>query len=231
MINQHAVPSVPDEPATDRFSHFVVGIPLQLEVEGIAHKMASVSVGYVPDKYVIVKHPSPGGGTAFKLLNGSKMVVRYRTDDDSFGFRSQLIGVIREPIKLLFLEYPRFVARCDLRGAKRMASRLPARLLVTRFGFTGYIPGAVHAGGLRDISRSGCCFSTGRESDGASSITLGDKVLLRLHLPGSERPKDIPGETRRIERDGEHTTVGIEFCDGVGKEVLRYVSALEQYEG
>jgi hypothetical protein len=235
MLSEHAVPAVPDEPSADQFSHFAVGIPLQLEVEGSARKMTSVSVGYVPGKCVIVKHPSTGGGISDGLFAGSKVVVRYRIDEDVFGFRSQLIGVTREPIKLLFLDYPRFVARCDLRGARRMPLSLPAQLLVTRFGFTGCIPGSVHAGVLRDISRSGCCFTMGRESDRASSpLALEDKVLLRLQLPGNESQMDIPGEARRIEHDSENSTVGIRFCDGdprVSKEVLRYVSAVEQYDG
>ena len=164
MISRHAVPAVSDESAADQFSHFAVGIPLQLEVEGVGLKVTSVSVGYVPGKCVIVKHPSTGAGISSKLVTASKVRVRYRIDEDVFGFRSQVIGVTYEPIRLLFLDYPRFVARCDLRGAKRMSSCLPARLLVTRFGFTRCIPGSDHAGILRDISKSGCCFTMGRLS-------------------------------------------------------------------
>ena len=230
MAVHESVSAVTDEPAVDPMSHFTVGIPLQLRLEGIPIRLTTTSVGCLPSKCVIVKQPMTAAFSSAELSTGREAIVRYRTGEDIFGFRSQLIGATYEPIKLLFLDYPRFVARCDLRNAKRIPSYLAARLVVTRFGFTGFVPASAREGVICDISRSGCCFRMVSEIDHTFSVGVNDKVFVRVQLPGSAREVEVPGETRRIERDCEMTTIGIKFYErgtGVSQEVLRYVSALE----
>ena len=88
------------------------GTPLQLEIQDVSVKMNSLSVGYVAEKCLIVKYPSTGGfgPVSNKLFKGNKITVRYINDGSVFGFQSELLGVVVDPIRLLFLGPPEKIA-------------------------------------------------------------------------------------------------------------------------
>jgi len=208
------------------------GIPLQIEIDDVAVKMNSVSVGYVAEKCLIIKYPNTGsfGPVSNKLFKGNRITVRYVDDGNVFGFQSELLGVSTDPVRLLFLEYPKTIAHHSLRANKRVGCYLPANLVVTTrrkdFSFQGGIVG--------DISESGCNYCLIKEFPDMPfpDVEVGDDVILSLQLPGTENEVQLPGNVRRIEGNSRKIGVGVQFHDiteGKKKGILNYIATVRRF--
>jgi hypothetical protein len=229
MTNEERALVVEDDQHADQLSHFTVGIPIQLLVKGNRRAISSVSVGCLPGRCIIVKRPAIAGyGAPIDLAIGYEVIVRYSVGDDLFGFRSSVIGATTEPMKLLFLDYPRFVARCDLRAAKRIRACIPAQLTLTRYAFADVIPSSVCHGEVQDISTSGCCFSMDYERGDSNAFKMEDKVLLRIRLREDKNEIPVTGEIRRIEHNREGISLGIKFWKSDSKEIRDFVAAIKE---
>ena len=107
---------------------FPVGIPLQIEIEGISFKMASTSIGYLADRYLVIKYPHHFDIYFENVLQGDKIGVRYLDRGTVFGFESELIADAQN-LSALFISYPLRIVRKDLRRSRRMGCYLPAKVL------------------------------------------------------------------------------------------------------
>ena len=168
-----------------------VGTPLQIEIGDVSLKMSSLSVGCVPEKCLIIKYPATGGfgPVSSKLFKGNRITVRYISNGSAFGFQSELLGVSSDPVRLLFLGYPKLIARHPLRASKRVGCFLPADLVIDCFENKDAVPECFQGGIVEDISESGCnyCMIKDFPDMPFPTIELGDAVTLSLRLPGTER--------------------------------------------
>ena len=212
-----------------------VGTPLQIEIQDVSVKMSSISVGYVPDKCLIITYPNTGsfGSISNKLFKGNKITVRYMSKGSVFGFHTELVGVANDPMRLLFLGFPTLVARRALRSNKRVECYLPADLIIERPESTN-APRQVFQGIAEDLSESGCSYC--RLSDAADApfpeIEVGEAVELCLRLPGPENDVRLSGEVRRIQRDSRKIGVGVRFRDLTEEKkriIVDYISLLERF--
>jgi c-di-GMP-binding flagellar brake protein YcgR len=211
---------------------FPVGLPIQIEINGVSIKMSSVSVGYLADNCLIIKYPSTGtfGSIASKLFKGNKVTVRYTSDGDVLGFQSELLGTINEPVRLLFIAYPTLIARRSLRSSKRVECYLPADLNIDR-AKSGDV---VRDGIITDISGTGCNLNMVKESPDRvlPDVRVNDAVILHLQLPGMENRIELSGNIRNIQRDSQKIRMGIQFND-IDEErkiiITEYISTLEKF--
>ena len=81
----------------------IIGAPLQIQIEGFAYHLKGYMVGLEPEEYLIVKTPDVG---YLKFTPGKSITVRFVHRGRIMLFRSQWIGSISNPKKLIFLEYP-----------------------------------------------------------------------------------------------------------------------------
>ncbi len=213
-----------------------VETPLQIEIGDVSVKMNSVSVGYVAETCLIIKYPSTGGfgPVSNKLFKGNKITVRYITNGNVFGFQSELLGVTNDPVRLLFLRYPKLIARHSLRSSRRIGCCLPADLVIDHVKSADSAPEAFQGGIVEDISESGCNYCMIKDFPDLPfpDVDVGDAVTLSLRLPGAENEVRLLGDIRRIERDARRIGVGIQFREVTEEEkkgIVDYISAVEKF--
>ena len=94
-----------------------------------------------------------------------------------FGFQSQIIELIRSPLKLVFIKYPEEIESVDFRGNERIVCFLPANLKIAE---------NIIEGGITDISRAGCLSvieAPGHE-DRINLLELNNEIKIGFYLPG-----------------------------------------------
>ena len=212
-----------------------VGTPLQIEVEGVTPRLNSLSVGWLPGYYLIIRYPVTGfGSIASKLFKGAKITVRYISGGDIFAFQSEVVGLTAESPRLIFVAYPALVVRRSLRGARRVLCYLPAELI--RWEDRGG-PGpveTVYRGIISDMSLSGCGFDMMKDSadEVMPEVVQSEMVRLRMEFPGLENKIELVGEIRRSQREGKRLNLGIKFHQGhepVRSRIAHYIQTLKRY--
>ena len=121
-----------------------------------------------------------------------------------FGFQSQIIELIRSPLKLVFIKYPEEIESVDFRGNERVVCFLPANLKIAE---------NIIEGGITDISRAGCLSvieAPGHE-DRINLLELNNEIKIGFYLPGIEGELSIDSKQRSIKKDDDGTSIGIEF--------------------
>ncbi len=209
---------------------FPVGIPLQIEIEGVALRMASTSVGYLADKYLVIQYPPASMSISGRLSKRNRIVVRYLSGGTVFGFESELLAVVHENVNALFLSYPRDIARKVLRRSRRLGCHLPAKILCRGSDTSESEP--VGEGVIVDISRIGCGLTAigGPQGKALMDIRMGETVILNFPLPGMAGDVAIQGEVKRIEQEKERTKIGIGFEkeETLNAQLQDYISVLEE---
>ena len=208
-----------------------VGTPLQIELGGVLVRMSSVSVGWLPEHYLIIRKPSTGfGSVTSKLFKGNKITVRYISDGDAFAFQSEVVGSSDSP-GLIFVAYPSLVVRRNLRRSRRVLCYLPGELQKER-DERGLIPDVI-SGVVADLSLLGCAFEMMKEPDtGPPDIKADDGVRLHIRFPGQEQPIEFAGLVKRVLRDGRRFSIGIEFRNMAAAtegRIADYIKTIEKF--
>ena len=212
-----------------------VGTPLQIEVEGVTPRLNSLSVGWLPGYYLIIKQPVTGfGSIASKLFRGAKITVRYISDGDIFAFQSEVTGVTTESPRLILLAYPALVVRRSLRGSRRVLCYLPAELLKEQDRGGGMRVQIAYRGIISDISLSGCGFDMmkGSADEALPEVAQNETVKLRVEFPGLENKIELLGEIRRSQREGRRLNVGVKFHrapEPVKSSIAHYIQTMKKY--
>jgi hypothetical protein len=211
----------------DRSFIIPVGTPLQIELGGVLAKLNSVSVGWFPEDYLIVKKPTAGfGPIASKLYRGNSVIIRYVSNGEVFAFQSEVLGSNDSP-GLIFITYPTSVVRHNLRKHRRAPCYLSAELWAETDD-AGLSVDPV-AGAVTDLTPDGCAFEAtaraGREH--LPYFKVHDIVTLRIKFPGLNDETSLLGEVRRGNRDGNSLKLGIRFTkmeEHVENTIASYVS-------
>jgi c-di-GMP-binding flagellar brake protein YcgR len=202
------------------------GTQVQLEIEGVMTKLKSSAVGFMPEDCLIFKYPSMTslGPIAHKLFKGNKIIVGYVDKGSVFGFQSELLGFITEPVKLIFVAYPTVIARHSLRKGNRVFCSLLAEVGVNEEKFEGLIT---------DISGTGCCLSIMAQSAEQSfpSMRINQEFLIVCQLPGIDTPVEILGRVKNFQRETQRINIGTLFHDVdpmVMDGIMNFVLAIQK---
>lgn len=197
------------------------GTQLQLEIEGVSTRLKSVLVGMVSNKCLIVDALF-ANTIKNRLFQGNKIVVRFLYEGTIFGFQSELIKAIFDPIKLLFISYPKIIARHELRSQKRFESFLPSDLSIKNKMFRGVI---------LDISERGCrCLIKASQGENMPNITINQDLTINFQLPGVENEMTISGIVKNFKRDINELHLGIQFdkiSQSVQNKINQYVLSVQ----
>lgn len=212
-----------EDKAIDQF-FFPVGVPLNVEIEGVSIRMKSTSIGYLADSYLIIRYPLASMSISGLLVKGKKITVRYIHGGSVFAFQSEMIFA-HEPTKALFISYPLRLAQHSLRSAKRIDCWLPATL--SRDAQTPPLGEGV----IVDMSVSGCGFTA--SSDGTlTRLEIGAGVSLQVKLPGTGDLMRLTATVRRIQQDHEKTLLGLHFdemTEDLKTKFLELISTFERF--
>jgi c-di-GMP-binding flagellar brake protein YcgR len=183
-----------------------VGITFRLQVGEAKRRLSCELIGIDDGKYLIVKMPPlhTMENVSNHLTKGTAIAVKYMYKGTMFGFQSQIIELIHNPFKLVFIEYPEEIESLDFRGNERVVCFLPANLKIAE---------NIIEGGITDISRAGCLFviEAPGHVDRINLLELNNEIKIGFYLPGIEGELSIDSKQRSVKKDDDGTSIGIEF--------------------
>jgi len=184
-----------------------LGHPMQLSFEGIG-TFKSQLIGMEYGSCLIVKLP-PVTDIVTKLYQKNHIVVRYLHGGNVYGFRSTLIGIIKEPLRLFILAYPDVIDSLNVRKNERYSCLISASV---RTSATDPIEWELY-GFITDISAGGCKFECSlSDSIDRPSLKAGQSVELSFQFPDEEVWRKLQTEIRMLNMDTIKLTIGLRYA-------------------
>jgi hypothetical protein len=201
-----------------------LGIRLKIELEGVDIPLESAFCGFV-DNYIIITPPSPYHQIQHKLFSGAELVVRYFYHGTIYAFQTKLFSLIDQPVRLLFIYYPKLVQKSELRSEKRSFSYIPAVITVGD---------KENQGTIVDIAKSGCqCIVRCKNNKRIIAFKIGDQVKLNCKFPGVKQRQEINGMVRNLRTSRYEANIGLQFQentpDVTQKIIAWYISTIEKF--
>lgn len=202
-----------------------IGIRLLLDFDDLSATFRSTLVGIEHGKYLLLKTPSPFGGADQGLVGGNGLTIKTLYKGTIYAFRSRVLGLISEPSKLMFIEFPGRIEHHELRSHKRFKCSIVAQ---------AEVGGSERGGVIENISKGGCrCVMETFPSDKALlNGILKDAVAFRCRFPGSEGEAVFLGEVKNASRKSGEMAVGVQFLhldtmEDVRKSIHDYIQLIE----
>lgn len=164
-------------------------------------------VGMECGQYLLLRLPVIAG-IGKKLFMKNHVVIRYVHGGNVYGFRSTLVGLIREPVRLAVFAYPDVVESLNLRKEERFACLLPGVLKTVDAGgeATGW------EGRLTDLSGGGCSFELPLHAGRVlPELKIGAMMHLQFRLQDDSQAIDARTELRTIHKDQDQARLGLKF--------------------
>ncbi|MBN1545634.1 MAG: flagellar brake protein [Syntrophaceae bacterium] len=185
-----------------------IGTKLMIQVESDGTRFISFLVGYLKEDCILVTTPSSNNTFSLRpmLFVGCKINVRYIQDGRVVGFQTRLLRAIEEPLRLLFLSYPKQIEDRELRAEKRVACTLPAEVSILNLDCNAIIVD-INQIGLRILIK---------ESEFTSQLDSsieGQECTLRFFLPGNSTQLEVSGNIRNYEQNNQRMAFGIKITD------------------
>lgn len=183
-----------------------IGMPMMVSFEGIG-TVKSVLIGMEHGQCLIVKLPLMPG-IPLKFYQQNYFVVRYFHAGSVYGFRTTLIGMIKEPVRLFILDYPEVIENFNLRKHERYACRISAHASM-------HVPDAElleRDGLILDISPKGCSFEYKTSSDTKTeNIAIGSLIDLSFRLSNENILLMLPAEVRTFKIENNKLMLGLKY--------------------
>ncbi len=191
-----------------------IGAYVHVALEG-AGACRGLFVGMEFGQYLLVKLPLVAD-IGNKLYMKNHVIIRYVHGGNIYGFRSTLIGLIRESIRLAIFAYPEEVESMNLRKEERFACLLPGNLKIVDQGEEM----TEREGKLTDLSSGGCSFEIVLAEDGMiPELKVGMMMRLQFRLPDVSQMIDMESELRTIHEDQSQARLGLKFRGASGQGV------------
>lgn len=186
-----------------------VGTELLIEIVNLSLKIKGALVGLEYGSYVILRLSPKDlvGNFRSEEVLGSPIIVRYLFKGSVYGFKTSIANTVSNPARILFTKYPDKIEGMNIRTNTRYSCILPAR---TTFGDDTF------DGAMVDISLEGgrCVIKRppGPELESLySAIDANKTALIKLDLPGVDKPIDIKASIRNICKDIDRVSFGGSF--------------------
>lgn len=195
---------------------------MQMEFEELEGRIKIFLVGVISNRYLVFSvSDDRKSGSLAKITQHTSLTIRGISRGEAFGFRTEIIRIIKDPEVLLFVKYPTFVQHQSIRNSHRVKCLLPAKFAHDTTGIGGIIS---------DISISGCHFQCENDlnQQQAAIIQLNGQFLFSFELPGKEVPKTIEATIKNtyVETDTIHIGFQFDALDTVTEKLLKEFIAL-----
>lgn len=170
-------------------------------------------IGYEMGRYIILKYPVSSRGSDYQdvLVEGNVVIARYILEGDRgecFAFRSTIKHITKYPENFIILNYPKKIESRQLRLQQRIATHLPASIMVD--SETGDQKSIRLNGIIGDISTKGCGFAF-KADNNKIKVTKRD-VFVCIQSPNAGEVKILANVCNSRNEQGK-VSVGIKFFD------------------
>ena len=217
------IKTIPLQTLKNREFCLEIGVRLLLDFDDLNITFRSTLVGIEHGKYLLLKTPSEDADPDLFKVDGLTVKSLYK--GTIYAFRTRVLGLISEPSKLMFVEYPLQIEHHELRTHKRFKCSIVAEVEVNK---------KERGGVIENISKGGCrcLIETFPEGKKFPNDLLNDTITFRCRLPGSEGEIGFMGEVRNASRKSDDIAVGIQFLhlddmDEVKKSIHDYIRLIE----
>jgi hypothetical protein len=183
-----------------------IGMRMVITIEGLG-TFKSTLIGMEHGQYLIIKLPMIPD-IPVKYLRQNDFVVRYVHAGGVYGFRTSLVSLIKEPMRLFVLDYPNKIESLNLRKNERYECLIPAVAKILQANATPF----EWQGFIADISPFGCRFEY-MIPDGVKSanVTIGDIVDFSIHFPNEDAIWTLHVEVRSQNIDQKKLILGLKY--------------------
>lgn len=199
-----------------------IGTPIHLEIEGVSIPLESSLIGMEADNYLIIKTPRPYPTIKQKLYQGNHCIVKYLFQGTVFAFQTKIIDSIAQPVRLLFLEYPKIIQRHDLRDHRRIDCVIPTKIVAQD---------EEKMGAVVDVSKRGCRVHVQiYPGDKVPAIAMNDEITLLAKFPGVEGELEIRGRVRNIRKSRHEMVFGVVYQEiplEAQEKIAQYLISVE----
>jgi hypothetical protein len=201
-----------------------LGIRLKVELEGVDIPLESSFCGFV-DNYIIITPPSPYHQIQHKLFSGADIFVRYFYHGTIYTFQTKIFSLITQPVRLMFIHYPKLIQKSELRSEKRSFCYLPSVIKAAN---------KENDGTIVDITKSGCNFIVrAKNNKMLINFKMGDQINLHCKFPGVKQTLELTGAVRNLRSSRYEANVGLQFeenlPDVTQKIITWYISTIEKF--
>lgn len=200
-----------------------LGVQLLMQLRQLSIRVPSKLVGLEHGKYLIVSISSmPVSDVKQYFTHGKVIVARYIHEGSALGFEAVVMGMIIQPVRLVFLNYPKEIQDMNLRKHRRSECYLPAEIVINEESFSGFI---------LDISRGGCSFNCKPKSEpNVDSLRVGKKLIIKFAVPGFEGKLEINSINRNFRFDNSSMFFGLQFDEIPEEEKFKLYTYLDEMQ-
>ena len=199
-----------------------IGTQLHFTAEGLNTRFISCFVGMERNKFIIITPPQNYDEIKDKL--DSEIVIKYLFEGSVYAFKSRIIEIADQKIKLFILEYPKSIQTHEVRSVKRKACMLPATFQVNEKQEDGV---------LKDITEKGCSLFFPYTKEAESLFNVDDQIVLHCQFPGVGEKIEILGTIKNARLQKKHKILGIAFDEikDDNKDIIKqYLLYMEKFD-
>ncbi|MBI5826778.1 MAG: PilZ domain-containing protein [Deltaproteobacteria bacterium] len=185
-----------------------LGTELIAEIVNLNLRIRSVLAGMDGGRFLLIKlSPNDLMGTfRSEMVTRSPVIVKFQYKDTVYAFNSEVLNIVSNPCKLMFLAYPAKVEEFKVWPDSRHECVLPAMAMLDN---------EILEMVIIDISREGCqCFikAPGARGEALNAlIHVNTDLDIRAQFPGTEERFRFTGKVRNISRDVDKIKIGVMF--------------------
>jgi len=198
-----------------------VGEKLFIQFSGERNSIKSEVVGFSQENFIIIRSPAIPGIRS-KMMEGREIVVKLFSDGTVYGFKSDIINYVFKPDSLLFINYPAYIEKYEVREHSRLLCNLPVDVCIKDVKLQGIIS---------DISIGGCRINIYDITFSVlKNFEIDEKVILYFYLSTETDLVEISGKIKNLTSSMENVSTGIMFQtdDPSHAKVQRYIEYLNR---
>ena len=194
---------------------------VSLQLPGEERGCRATVLGVKPGEFIIIKTPVV---LVARLSSDNDAPVLIRLEDNGtiYGFEAAVLSILKHPLPLLFVAYPKAFEEHSLRRHPRTKCLVPTVIESPEF---------VSPGHICDMSLGGCRIVAPGESVRGNSLEYGDYVDICLPMDGL-RIEKLTCQVRAHKRENGSVNLGLAFHEGHDAQsvVARFLDSLNKLE-
>lgn len=199
------------EPRPPRLS---LGEALIVEISKLEIRLKSVLVGFEVGSFLLIKL-SPNdlmGMFRSETVVRNPVTVKFQMKDTVYSFNTEILNIVSNPSKLMFLAFPNKIEELKIRPELRRQCALPAMIMLNNDIIDMQIV---------DMSAKGCQCSvstSGRNGEALRKLMhVNAAIEILVNFPETSERLKLSGRVRNIGNDGDKLHIGVMF-EGLSPE-------------